>query len=265
MKKLIPLFAALPIMAFADNVATTAALSTLQQQITQLQQQVSTSQQAVQTANQNLENVAGQLTALQTQVNQYGNASLSQFKWVDVGSNNQMPNGAFVAAENNGSPLYICQATYSNGSGYYGGGNNVIDPGVVASNGCVITYSGQAYLVPQYSVLTSNVSGVWVSGELIKTNNTQPPVYPLYLVRVNKESGNGASQEPAPNSNEPTPLYNALAIIGGQENGMNVYICRVKINNQYFLGKALNNSCFIAAGKYEANWPVFEVLLTRKP
>lgn len=255
-----------PILSFADAPASTAALSTLQQQITQLQQQVQSSQQAVETANQNMQGVSGQLAALQKQVDQYGNATLSQFKWVDVA--NQVPANAYVAAQSNGSPLYICQANYSNGSGYYGGGNAVIDPGVVTNKGCVITYSGQAYLIPQYSVLTSNTPGFWVSGELIKTNTTQPPVYPLYLARVKGSNGSSMTEDSvaaSSNNNEPIPLYNALAIIGGQENANNVYICRVQINGQYFIGKAANNTCYVAAGKYEASWPVFEVLLTRKP
>lgn len=265
MKKLTIILMSMPSMVLADNVASTAALSTLQQQITQLQQQVQSNEQAISNANENIQTVAGQLSALQKQVNQYGNSSLTQFKWVDA-NNNQVPNSAFIAAQNNGTPLYICQANYSNGSGYYGGDNNVVDPGIVTDKGCVITYGGQAYLIPEYSVLTSNTSGYWVNGELIKSNNSKPPVYTLNLVRM-KGDGLGSSQ--ADNSitasNEPTPLYNALAIIGGQENSTNVYICRTKINGQYFIGKVSNNTCYVAAGKYEASWPVYEVLLTRKP
>lgn len=263
MKKIVFILFALPICAMADNVATTAALSTLQQQITQLQQQLQSSAQAVETANQNFSNIADQLKALQSQVNQYGNASISQFKWVDV-NNNQIPQNAFVAASNKGKALYICQANYSNGSGYYGGGNTTIEPGVVRDKGCVITYGGQAYLVPQYSVLTANVPGAWINGELIKTNNSQPPV--VYFASALKTAdGSHMGTGPDNNANEPTPLYNALAIIGGQENGSNIYICRVQINQQYFIGKAANNTCYIATGKFEASWPVFEVLLTRTP
>ena len=262
MKKLTLLILTIPAFAMADNVATTAAFSTLQGQVTQLQQQVQSMQQNLNSTTTGIGKITGELGALQKQINQYGNTALTQFKWIDVSSVNQVPQNAFVAAENNGSPLYVCQAAYSNGSGYYGGGNNVIDPGVVSKKGCVITYSGQAYLVPQYSVLTSNVSGYWVSGDLVKTNKTPPPVYPVMMLR---ENGSSADQNaPAP-SNEPTPLYNALAIIGGQENGTNVYIYRVKINNQCFVGKAVNNSCYIATGRYEASWPIYEVLLTRKP
>ena len=261
MKKLTLLIFTIPAFAMADNIATTAALSTLQGQVTQLQQQVQNMQQSLDSTTTGIGKITGALDALQKQINQYGNTALSQFKWVDVSSVKQVPHNAFVAAQNNESPLYVCQAAYSNGSGYYGGSNNVIDPGVVSKKGCVITYSGQAYLVPQYSVLTSNVSGYWVNGDLIKTNKTSSPVYPVMMLR---ESGSSADQTPAP-SNEPTPLYNALAIIGGQENGANVYICRVKINNQFFVGKAVNNTCYVATGRYEASWPIYEVLLTRKP
>ncbi len=262
MKKILAFCTVLPLVTFADIPATTAALSTLQQQMTQLQQQVQNDAQAIQSANQNLHDVSNQMGTLQQQINQYANTKLLQFKWVDV-DNNQIPTNALVVSDSN-KPLYVCQAQYSNGSGYYGNNNSIIDPGVVTDKGCVITYSGQAYLVPQYSVLTSNVPGYWINGELIRTNSTQSvPIYQLQMVRTNK----GASDNSLPltGGNEPTPLYNALAIIGGQENGNNVYICRVQINGQYFVGKAMNNTCYIATGKYEASWPVFEVLLTRKP
>ncbi len=261
MKKLILLFMALPLCTLADDVATTAALSTLQNQLSSLQQQVQTDEQGISAINQNLSDVGNQLTALQTQVNQYGSSRISQFKWVDV-DNSQLPSNAYVAASNGGNPVYICQAPYSNGSGYYSPSNNIVDPGVVSANGCVITYNGQAYLVPQYSILTSNVPGYWISGEYIKSNNIGSPIMPLYLVRV--KGTLGPSNQP-PTSNEPTPLYNALAIIGGQENNTNVYICRVQINQQYFVGKSMNNTCYVAAGQYEGSWPNYEVLLTRKP
>lgn len=257
----------LPVFACANTVVTTPSLSILQNQLSQLQQQVQSGQQTLQAVTQNLNDVTGQITALQTQVNQYGNVNASQFKWVDV-ANNQLPPNAFVAVSNKGSALYICQAPYSNGSGYYGGGNgnNVIDPGVVTPKGCVITNGGQSYLVPQYSVLTSNVSGYWISGEYVKSNNTQPPIMYAMATLGKSATQDATSPSAAPAaSNEPTPLYNALAIIGGQENGSNVYICRVQINGQFFVGKSVNNTCYIAAGKYEANWPVYEVLLTRKP
>ncbi len=265
-KQFLILALAVPASVFADSVVTTPALSLLQNQMTQLQQQVDGAKQTIQSANQNLDGVTAQLKTLQVQIEQYGNPDLSQFKWVDV-SDNALPANTFVAASNKGSPVQICQASYSNGSGYYGGnGNSVIDPGIVTTKGCVITFGGQAYLVPQYSVLTSNVAGYWISGEYIKSNRAEP-VYALNTLSVAtpKAEFGAESSAPAAPSNAPTPLYNALAIIGGQENGSNVYICRVQINAQYFVGKVFNNTCYIAAGKYEASWPVYEVLLTRKP
>lgn len=251
-----------PYIACADMPVSTAALSTLQNQINQLQQQVENVKQSMVSANQSLNDTTQQLGTLQNQLAQYGNPALSQFKWVDS-NNGILPPAAYVAGKQNGQSLYICQAAYSNGSGYYGNGNTIVEPGVVVKNGCIITYSGQAYLVPSYSVLTSNTAGYWISGEYIKSDSSSP-IRPLFMA-----AAVSAPQTNAGNSqidrNEATPLYNALALIGGQENSANVYICRAEINGQYFIGKSMNNTCYIAAGKYEASWPVYQILLIRKP
>ncbi len=251
--------AMIPSLNYADQVATSAAMSVLQTQMEQISQQITATQQTLSAVSQNLQGLQGQYQGLKQELNQATDPTLKQFKWVDV-SVNQRPRNAFVAAENQGQPLYICQAIYSSGSGYDpSGGSAVTVPGVVEAKGCVITYSGQAYLVPDYAILTSNVSGYWINGDQIKSNVVRPPIYPMALMR------NGApSAAPAP-SNQPKPLYNSLAIIGGQDSGSNTYICRVNINGEFFLGKSNNGTCYIAAGAYEANWPVYQVLLTRQP
>lgn len=245
----------------ADQVAISPAMSTLQTQIRQLNNQLANATQMMNAVELALASTQKQLAAVGAQVTQYADPVIKQFRWVDV-SNNQLPENALVVAHNGAESLYICQANYSNGGGYSPDSNTLLEPGVVSDKGCVITYSGNAYLVPDYAVLTSNVSGYWISGDQVKSNVSHPPYYPLAFAR----NGDNAMAASAPeSSNEPTPLYNSLAIIGGQENNTNSYICRVNIHGQYFVGKSMNNTCYIATGRYEANWPVYEVLLSRKP
>ena len=249
------LIASMPLLGQADQVATSAAMSVLQAQMSAMTAEISTAQQTLSTVNQTLQNLQGQSAILKQQIAKYSDTDAKQFKWIDITDTDRpLPSDAFIAAKNKNTSLSICQATYSNDSSNYYGGNNTgaLIPGVVTSTGCVITYNGQAYLEPIYAVLTSNVLGYWINGDQIKNNTPQRmPIYP-------------AESPPSP-SNQPQPLYNSLAIIGGQDNGLNTYICRVNINNQYFIGKNSNGTCYIAAGAYEANWPVYQVLLSRKP
>jgi hypothetical protein len=250
-----------PFALAADPVAVSPAMSTLQAQIRQLNAQLANANQTMNAVEAQLASTQRQLEAVSAQVRQYSDPLSQQFRWVDV-SSNQLPANALVAAYNGNTPIYVCQATYSDGGeGYASGGTAVLDPGIVSDKGCVITYGGNAYLVPNYAVLTSETSGYWINGDAVKSVITHTPYYPPVFAR-NASAGVLSSSSPP---NEPTPLYNALAIIGGQENGNNVYVCRVNINGQYFVGKSIYNTCFIATGRYEANWPVYEVLLSRKP
>jgi hypothetical protein len=241
----------LPAVIQADQVATSASMSVLQGQVTALNQQMSSAQQTLSNLAQSLQQMQVQSNILKQQIAEYGNVNAKQFKWVDV-NDNQIPAHAFIAAENQEKPLYICQANYANNNGY--NSSSVLIPGVVSAHGCVITYAGQAYLQPEYAVLTSTVSGYWMSGDQVKNSPPNMPVYPLSF-----------AQSASALSDQPQPLYNALAIIGGQDNSGDTYICRVNINGQYFVGKASSNTCFIATGAHEANWPIYEVLLTRQP
>ena len=261
------LAAILPVLAQADQVATAASMSILQGQLNDLNQQINTAQQTLVTVSQNLQGMQKQSSTLRQEIAQYANTNAKQFKWVDV-SDNQIPVHTFVAAENQGSSLYVCQAAYTNAGGYYGGNgsNTMMIPGVVTPTGCVITYNGQAYLEPDYAILTSTASGYWINGDQVKNNPSTTPVCPMIFAR---NSITTAEVVPAPSqsqpSDQPKPLYNALAIIGGQDTAGNTYICRVNINGQYFHRKNSSNTCFIATGAYEANWPIYQVLLTRQP
>ena len=254
------IFIGRPMCGFADQVATSASMSVLQAQLTQLNQQISSAQQNITAVTQSLQGMQQQSAVLQQQIAQYANTDAKQFKWVDV-SDHQLPAHAFVAGENQGQPLYICQAQYSNSSGYPS--SSMLIPGVVSASGCIISYAGQAYLEPDYALLTSTVPGYWISGDQIKSNAAVTPICPLSFSAVSNRALEATAATPV--SNQAKPLYNALAIIGGQDNNGNTYLCRVQINGQYFVGKASGNACFIAVGSYEASWPVYQVLLTRQP
>jgi hypothetical protein len=237
--------------AYAD---TPPSLGSLKKQATALQQAIDQQNQNSQATLTDLQN---QLTALNTQIARLASPDLKKFNWALA--SDTLPQNAVVVAQNGTTPLYACQATYTGSSSY---SSTVTDPGVVTPDGCVISFAGQAYVVPQYSILVSSLPGFWVDGSKIQAPNSSPPVTPLMLVRT----GGGANKNtPANTTNQPTPLYNQLAIVGGNENGNDVYICRVNINNQYFIGKGANGTCFIAVGSGEASWPKYEVLLAKQP
>ncbi len=252
----------LPLWGNADQIATSAAMSTLQSQLDGLNQQISSAQQTLNSVNQSLQNMQKQSSLLRQQIAQYANTNAKQFKWVDV-SEGTVPSQVFVAARNQGQPVYVCQATYA-ASGY-GGATTYVIPGVVTAKGCVVTYGGQAYLEPDYAILTSTVPGYWINGDQVKNTSPSQPVCPMVSFADAGASNALVVPNPRGPSNQPKPLYNALAIIGGADNNGNTYICRVDINGQYFVGKATGNTCFVAAGAYEANWPIYQVLLTRQP
>ncbi|MCX7122656.1 MAG: hypothetical protein NTV32_03160 [Gammaproteobacteria bacterium] len=259
----IGLFSVLPILGQADQVATSASMSVLQAQLNQLNQQIKAAQQSLTTVSQSFQAMQGQSQILKQQIAQYGNTNAKQFKWVDV-SDHQIPAHAFVAVENMGKPLYICQALYSNSNGSgYPLNNSIMIPGVVMPKGCVITYSGQAYLQPDYAVLTSNVTGAWIAGDQVKNASQNRPIYRWGPALDSSMMGPGPVMPES--RSQPEPLYNALALVGGQDNGSDTYICRSNINGLYFVGKGANNTCFIAVGAYEANWPIYQILLTRQP
>jgi hypothetical protein len=178
------------------------------------------------------------------------------FQWKQV-TGKQWPAAAFVAAENQENPLYVCQAHFTLNNA---GGVSVVVPGVVDSGGCVITYAGQAYLEPDYAVLTSQAPGYWTTGQQVKNNPSSPLVYPVAFASTNRDI---VISQPTPHT--APPLYNALAVVGGQDSSGDTYVCRVLIHGQYFVGKASSNTCFIAVGTGEASWPDYEVLLSRHP
>ena len=249
------LLTSIGVAAYAD---TAVSLPTLTNQANSIQQAILQQQQSSSTALNNLQN---QLNKLQAQIAQYNSPDFKMFTWA-ASDGSTTPENAFVAAMNGDTPLYICQAVYSDSNTY---GNPVLDPGVLSDNGCVITYGGQAYLAPTYSVLVSTSTGGWVDGQKVMTQQRMIP-QPLMLTKaVNAPTAQAGANAPATNPNQPTPLLNQLAVVGGQENGQDVYICRAKIGTQYFVGKVLNNTCFIAAGSKEASWPVYEVLLVKQP
>ncbi len=238
--------------AYAD---TPPSLGLLKTQANAIQQAINQQNQNSQTTLADLQN---QLNTLNTQIARLASPDLKKFNWVLVSSNDTLPQNAVVVAQNGTTPVYACQATYTSPNNYSG---TVVDPGIVTPDGCVITFAGQAYVVPQYSVLVSNLSGFWVDGSKIQAPNSSPPVTPLMQVRT----GGAANNTPTNTTNQPTPLYNQLTIVGGNENGNDVYLCRVNINNQYFIGKGANGTCFIAVGSGEASWPKYEVLLAKQP
>jgi hypothetical protein len=240
--------------AYAD---VSPSLANLNSQVNAMQQAILQQQQD---ANNAISDLQTQFGKLQAQLTQYQSPDFQKFTWAASNGTN-MPANAFVAARNGNAPLYICQATYSGDNSYSEAA--VIDPGVLTPQGCVITYNGQSFLAPTYSVLISTSVGAWVDGQKVQT---QPKIRPLLLARANgNEEGVASATPTSDNSNQPTPLLNQLAVVGGQENSQDIYVCRTQIAGQYFIGKVANNTCNIAAGSKEASWPVYQVLLVRQP
>ena len=104
--------------------------------------------------------------------------------------------------------------------------NNGVHPGKVVARNCNIGWGGREILVPTYEVLVADPQRLaWVAAA-----NGQIP---------------------------------RNAVVGGQEPGRNLAICRARYNNGVHPGKVVGRNCNFGWGGREILAPTYEVLVTR--
>ena len=101
--------------------------------------------------------------------------------------------------------------------------SNGVHPGKVVASNCNIGYGGKEVTIPNYEVAVGAVS--WVAA-----SNGQIP---------------------------------AGAVIGGQESGRNLAVCRANYQNGVHPGKVVASNCNIGYGGKEVTIPKYEVAVTR--
>jgi hypothetical protein len=153
------------------------------------------------------------------------------FSWV-TDKNGQSPKNAIVAAKVNGKPLTVCQVAWHNG----------LHPGQITATGCRVSYGGKIKIAKNYKVLTGKHKVVWLS--------------PSHLYSYSNRFNPGRyGVQPA------GAQFKALMpIVGGQENGRPLYICRTMAGDHIVLGKRVANKCNIAFDGSEIQKPVYQVL-----
>ena len=142
------------------------------------------------------------------QQSQATNNSNSGFNWVWSSSNqSNQPQNMINAAISGTANVYICHANYNNLG---------VHPGTLTKNGCLISYAGSAYVENNFQVLTGFRSITWRNANVL----------------------NQFLQNPA-------SFQNTAPIIGGNEQGHNLYVCRTYMNNRIHVGKIVGNNCNI--------------------
>lgn len=132
--------------------------------------------------------------------------------WIDANPAQPIPRFAVVGGIEHGSPLYICHANYNKG----------VHPGKIVAGNCNISWGGKEISVPQYQILVSKASVVWVP--------FRPGNFP-------------------PN-----------AVKGGHENGQPLFICQANFNGVH-PGKLVGNNCDIGYGGQEIRLPNYRLLV----
>ncbi|MDF2690181.1 MAG: hypothetical protein K0S29_36 [Gammaproteobacteria bacterium] len=211
----------------------------LQSQLCVLQNDAKSQQQSYQKLQQIISNTQSQIQAVQQKLAAAKNSPSSTFKWVSASAGN-IPKHAFVAAENSGSKVYVCQANYTMNPEEIGAGNTYLYPGSLTANGCMITFGGKSFVENPYKILVSKEAGYWASQDQAGNAPSSSDI-----------SGYVASE------NKP--------IIGGFEPNQYIYVCRTNINNVYYIGKVVSGNCNVALQGKEASWPDYQVLLSTKP
>lgn len=243
-------------MLYADNNPSIAQmqqqLQSLQASRDQLQATISQQLDQLSKINTNISNVQNNIKQAQILANSAG------INWVPSPAQG-LPDNAFVAAQNNGQNIYICQASY-NPNTYQGG----TYPGILQNNTCVITYGGTAYNQQNYTILTSTKTLYWIDGSAVPNlfsspiNPGTPPWVNFTVMPATKSYAQQQQQQPA---TQPAPP----AVVGGNESSRSVYICRANIGNTWFVGKLISgNVCMIAVDGKEASWPDYQVLMTKQ-
>jgi hypothetical protein len=236
-----------------QSPATLDEKTQLQSQLCSLQNQAKMQQQLIQNQIQGLVNTQIQIQALQQKVAD-AKVKNTDYNWVQ-GQAHVIPNNALVAGQNNGKNIYICQAQYSGNPPGYAATN--LYPGELVPEGCVITYAGQTFVIDPYNILTSSKTGYWASPD--QTTDEPLRSSPVYV------NGNNPLSQSIVNFQQTTDASAPQSVIGGYEDDHYLYVCRIKVDGVYHVGKVVSGSCNVSIGNKEASWPDYQVLMTTKP
>ncbi|MDO8954465.1 MAG: hypothetical protein Q7V63_06430 [Gammaproteobacteria bacterium] len=248
--------------ANCDSSSTNAVIddkAQMQGQLCALQNVAKMQQLAVQNQIQNLGNTQAQIQALQQKIALASSTNNhSDFKWVP-GVAHVIPANAVIAGQNAGKNITICQAQYSGNPPGYAQTN--LYPGQLDPEGCVITYAGQTFVIDPYNILTSTKPGYW--GTSKEAGDEPVRNAPVFMNGYN----NPVSQSIVNFQQKPATAVQAQAqpVIGGYEYDHYLYVCRIKLNNTYQVGKVVSGNCNVAVGNKEGSWPDYQVLMTAQP
>ncbi|TNF67499.1 MAG: DUF3421 domain-containing protein [Gammaproteobacteria bacterium] len=183
------------------------------------------------------------------------------FSWIN--SKEVKSDASIYKVDSSQSAFGICQAYHA---GY-------LYPGMITAKGCVVTYAGRAYTKTTYNVLIATVAGYWQAGNKVGTEipyigNTNHSRYlnnPVFINANTKNYVPSNSKTTSKTVKVNHQLPKNIPVFGGYERGHYVYICRVNVDNRYYVGKVVKNNCNFALKNKEIFLPVYEVLLPKKP
>lgn len=160
-----------------------------------------------------------------------------QYQW-EKGALGKVPASSVVAWQNIAGHVQICQSEYNGG----------IHPGQLTKQGCRITYEGSAFIQNQYNILTSKTEISWRPPQASYQYHTQSQ-WPRY-----------AGVGPVIIGSEHQALPLSQPVIGGHEEGHDLFICRGMYNDNVYVGKVVASNCNIGFNGQEIKLPVYEVL-----
>lgn len=216
-----------PIPSPQLNPQAVAAMLQIQQQIVNAQQQILILQKQQLAIQRNLF----------IQTTQPVNAD---FKWITVPPNgNAIPANRINAGLTGGPAVYICHAQYQNLG---------VHPGTLTADGCLISYAGNSYTEKNYQVLTGTGKISWRASTFVPRFNP-PGIFggpgPVIMPGIQAQNN-----------------FQTMPIIGGREQGHNLYVCRTIVDNAMHVGKVVFNNCNVGYQGKELMQRDFQVLFS---
>lgn len=214
----------------AKEVTKPATNQSIYQQIEQVQSEIAIKNLELRVLNL-------KLNELKTRLNQSIQQTMSNhYKWVK-GVPGKILSHAVSAWRNFDGQVNICQSNYSDG----------VHPGQLTKNGCRITYAWKAYTEKNFNILTSTKTPEWKDqSALYQYRQHQWPVYggvgPMIII------------------NGPLKKNGSQPVVGGHENGHNLYVCRCMYSDSVYVGKVVASNCNIGVEGKEVRVPDYEVL-----
>lgn len=123
-------------------------------------------------------------------------------------------------------------------------------PGQLADAGCKVVVRGHVFFVPDYETLMAFHDTKWVHKGGLSG----------YLYQQSWPTNAGIGPAVLPENQWPIGYE---PVVGGQTDEGNIYICRVKMNNQNYIGHVQEDACEIAIGNEDSREPDYDVLFVK--